>query len=63
MGEWIHQRQIDEMVGWFVTHTMPDAEPGWEDLPWRVEEMGRKEDRSFWWTIAINTPTSIRGMD
>ena len=42
---------------------MPDVEPGWEDLPWRVEEMGRKEDRSFWWTIAINTPTSIRGMD
>jgi len=48
MGKWIHQSHVDEMVGWFVRHAMPDAEPGWEDLPWRIEEMGRTDDRGFW---------------
>lgn len=49
MGKWIHQSHVDETVGWFVRHAMPDAEPGWEDLPWRIEEMGRTDDRGFWW--------------
>ena len=49
--------------GWFVRHAMPDAEPGWEDLPWRIEEMGRTDDRGFWWLMTVDIPTSVRGMD
>ena len=52
MGEWVHQDQINETVGWFVRTALPDAEPGWEDLPWSVDEMGRTDDRGRWWTIA-----------
>ena len=63
MGKWIHQSHVDETVGWFVRHAMPDAEPGWEDLPWRIEEMGRTDDRGFWWLVTVDIPTSVRGMD
>ena len=63
MGKWIHQSHVDETVGWFVSHAMPDAEPGWEDLPWRIEEMGRTDDRGFWWLVTVDIPTSVRGMD
>lgn len=63
MGKWIHQSHVDETVGWFVRHSMPDAEPGWEDLPWRIEEMGRTDDRGFWWLVTVDIPTSVRGMD
>ena len=61
--EWAYQHHVDETVGWFVRTALPDAQPGWKDLPWRVEEMGRTDDRGFWWTIAVDIPTSVRGMD
>ena len=63
MGSWIHQRHIDETVGWFVRTALPDPEPGWEDLPWRIEEMGRTDDHGFWWTVAVDIPTSVLGLD
>lgn len=63
MGKWIYQKQIDETVDWFVRTALPDAEPGWEDLPWSVDEMGRTDDRGRWWTIAVDVPTSVKGMD
>ena len=63
MGSWIHQRHIDETVGWFVRTALPDPESGWEDLPWRIEEMGRTDDHGFWWTVAVDIPTSVRGLD
>ena len=63
MGEWIYQEQIDETVGWFVRTALPDAQPGWEDLPWSVDEMGTTDDRGRWWTIAVDIPTSVKGMD
>ena len=61
-GTWIYQRHVDETVGWFVRTALPDAVPGWEGLPWRVEEMGRTENRGFWWTVAVDIPTSVKGM-
>lgn len=63
MGRWVYQDQIDETLGWFVGHALPDAQPGWEELPWRVEEMGRTDDRGLWWTVAVDIPTSVEGMD
>ena len=63
MGEWVHQDQIDETVGWFVRTALPDAQPGWEDLPWSVDEMGKTDDHGRWWTIAVDVPTSVEGMD
>jgi len=63
MGEWVHQDQIDETVGWFVRTALPDTKPGWEDLPWSVDEMGRTDDHGRWWTIAVDVPTSVEGMD
>ena len=63
MGEWVHQDQIDETVGWFVRTALPDARPGWEDLPWSVDEMGKNDDHGRWWTIAVDVPTSVEGMD
>lgn len=63
MGNWIYQKQIDETVDWFVRTALPDAQPGWEDLPWSVDEMGRTDDRGRWWTIAVDVPTSVKGMD
>jgi hypothetical protein len=63
MGEWVHQDQIDETVGWFVRTALPDARPGWEDLSWSVDEMGRTDDHGRWWTIAVDVPTSVEGMD
>lgn len=62
-GNWIYQKQIDETVDWFVRTALPDAQPGWEDLPWSVDEMGRTDDRGRWWTIAVDVPTSVKGMD
>lgn len=63
MGEWIYQSQIDDTVGWFVRHALPDPQSGWEELPWRIEEMGRTDDHGFWWTVAVDIPTSVEGMD
>ena len=63
MGRWVHQDQIDETVGWFAGTALPDAEPGWEGLPWSVEGMGRTRDRGRWWEIAVDMPTSVEGMD
>ena len=61
MGDWVYKSHVDETVGWFVRNALPDAEPGWESLPWSVEEMGRTEDRGRWWTIAVDVPTSVAG--
>lgn len=58
-----YQRDIEETVGWFVGHAVPDPAPGWETRPWRVEEMGRTEDCGFWWRVAVDIPTSVRGME
>ena len=63
MGDWVYRGHIDETVGWFVRTALPDAEPGWEDLPWSVEEMGRSDDDGRWWTIAVDVPTSVDGRD
>ena len=63
MGSWVYQKHVDETVRRFVKRAVPDAEPGWENLPWRVEEMGRTDDRGRWWTVAVDIPTSVRGME
>ena len=31
---------------------LPDAQPGWEDLPWMVDEMGRTDDREGMWVTS-----------
>ena len=62
MGKWVHQSHIDETVGWFVRTALPDSEPGWEDLPWRIEEMGADDDHGRWWTVEVDVPTSVEGM-
>ena len=60
--EWVYQHHVDETVDWFVRTALPDAQPGWEGLPWMAEEMGRTDDRGCWWTIAVDVPTSVRGI-
>lgn len=63
MGGWLYQRHVEETLGWFVAAALPDALPGWESLAWGVEEMGRDDDRGRWWTVAVDVPTSVEGMD
>lgn len=61
-GRMAYQRDIEETVGWFVGRAIPDPEPGWEDSPWRIEEMGRTEDGGTLWRVAVDVPTSVKGM-
>ena len=63
MGKWIYQEQVDETVGWFVRTALPDVAPGWEGLPWTIEEMGSDDDHGRWWTVEVDVPTSVEGMD
>lgn len=63
MGNWVFQEEIDETVGWFVSTALPDALPGWEGLPWSMDAMSWFDDRSRWWTISLDIPTSVRGME
>ena len=63
MGDWIHAKHVEETVGWFVGAALPDAAPGWECLPWSVDEMGRTDDHGRWWTVAVDIPTSVAGRD
>lgn len=63
MGDWVYRRLVDKTVEGFVHRAIPDAEPGWEDLPWRIEEMGRTDDDGMWWTVVVDIPTSVKCMD
>lgn len=59
------QDQVDEPLGWFVRTALPDAEPGWEDLPWRIDEMdrteGRATDDSVETVIRFKLPAELAG--
>lgn len=60
---WNYEKHIYETVDWFVREALPDPVPGWKDLSFRIEEMGRTEDRGFWWRASVDIPTSVEGMD
>jgi len=53
--QWMHERQVEETVGWFCRRAVPDAHD-WHDATYDVQQLAKVDGRA--WRVEVDIPTS-----